>query len=59
MKTIHFIYFIIFGSTVLTIYNIIELDFNHPHKGPISGIVSNLLIILAMLVTIRDTKKKE
>ena len=53
------IYFIIFASIVLMIYNISELDFNNLEKGRFAGIVSNVLLILAMLVTIRDLKKKE
>ena len=59
MKKFYFIYFIIFASIVLMIYNISELDFNNIQKGPFAGIVSNVLLILAMLVTIRDIKKKE
>ena len=57
MKKFYFIYFIIFASIVLMIYNISELDFNSIRKGPFAGIVSNVLLILAMLVTIRDIKK--
>jgi hypothetical protein len=41
------------------IYNISELDFNNIQKGPFAGIVSNVLLILAMLFTIRGVKKKE
>ena len=41
------------------IYNISELDFDNIQKGPFAGIVSNVLLILAMLFTIRDIKKKE
>ena len=59
MKNFYFIYFIIFASIELMIYNISELDFNNIKKGPFAGIVSNVLLILAMLVTIRDIKKKE
>ena len=59
MKNFYFIYFIIIVSIVLMIYNISELDFLNLKKGPFAGIVSNVLIILAMLVTIRDVKKKE
>ncbi|HAB28133.1 hypothetical protein [Xanthomarina sp.] len=59
MKNFYFIYFIIFASIALMIYNISELDFNNIKKGPFAGIVSNVLLILAMLVTIRDIKKKE
>jgi len=59
MKKIYFIYFIIIASIVLMIYNIFELDFDNLEKGPFAGIVSNILLILAMLFTIRDVKKKE
>ena len=59
MKKFYFIYFIIIASIVLMIYNISELDFNNLQKGPFAGIVSNVLLILAMLITIRDIKKKE
>ena len=55
----YFIYFIIIASIVLMIYNISELDFDNVEKGPFAGIVSNILLILAMLVTMRDIKKKE
>tara|TARA_Y100001934_G_C11905495_1_gene564267 strand:+ start:328 stop:597 length:270 start_codon:yes stop_codon:yes gene_type:complete len=55
----YFIYFIIIASIVLMIYNISELDFDNLKKGPFAGIVSNILLILAMLVTMRDIKKKE
>jgi hypothetical protein len=40
------------------IYNILELDFDNLKKGPFAGIVSNILLILAMLLTMRDIKKK-
>jgi uncharacterized membrane protein len=59
MKKNYFIYFIIIASIVLMIYNISELDFNDLEKGPFAGIVSSVLLILAMLCTIRDIKKKE
>ena len=55
----YFIYFIIIASIILMIYNILELDFDNLKKGPFAGIVSNILLILAMLLTVRDTKKKE
>ena len=58
MKKFCFIYFVVFVSIVLMIYNISELDFNNIKKGPFAGIVSNVLLILAMLVTIRDIKKE-
>lgn len=55
----YFIYFIIIAGIVLMIYNISELDFDNLKKGPFAGIVSNILLILAMLLTMRDIKKKE
>ncbi|AXO79239.1 hypothetical protein DZC78_02205 [Olleya aquimaris] len=55
----YFIYLIIIASIVLMIYNISELDFDNLKKGPFAGIVSNILLILTMLVTMRDIKKKE
>ena len=58
MKKFCFIYFVVFVSIVLMIYNISDLDFNNIKKGPFAGIVSNVLLILAMLVTIRDIKKE-
>ncbi len=53
------IYFVIIGSIGLMIYNISQLDFNDLPKGPLAGILSNVLMILAMLITIRALKKKE
>jgi len=55
----YFFYFIIIAGIVLMIYNISELDFDNLKKGPFAGIVSNILLILAMLLTMRDIKKKE
>jgi len=39
------------------IYNISELDFNNLKKGPFAGIISNVLLILSMIFTIRELKK--
>ena len=58
MKKINFIYFIIFASIIIMVYNISELDFNNIKSGPFAGIVSNILLILAMVFTIRDLKTK-
>ena len=57
MKTFYFMYFIIIASIVLMIYNISELDFDNLQKGPLAGIVSNVLLILSMLIIIREVKK--
>jgi len=39
------------------IYNISELDFDNLQKGPFTGIISNVLLILSMIFTIRELKK--
>ncbi len=39
--------------------HISELDFDNLKKGPFSGIVSNILLILAMIITIRKDKAKK
>ncbi|MEQ3664948.1 MULTISPECIES: hypothetical protein [unclassified Olleya] len=59
MTRFHFTNFIIIAATVLLIINIYDLDFNNIKNGPFSGIVSNLLIIIAMILTRRDIKKRE
>lgn len=59
MKKIYFIYLILIASIALLISDIFELDFNNLQKGPFSGIVSSLFLILAMLLTLRDIRKKE
>ena len=51
-------YFIIIASIVLMIYNISELDFENIKKGPLAGIVSNVLLIIAMIFVLSDFKKK-
>mgnify|MGYP006136401339 CR=1 FL=1 len=58
MKKIYFTYLIIIAAIALLVNNILELDFNNLQKGPFSGIVSNLLLILAMIFSIRDIKKQ-
>ena len=59
MTRFHFTNFIILAATVLLIINIYDLDFNNIKNGPFSGIVSNLLIIIAMILTMRDIKKRD
>jgi hypothetical protein len=51
-------YIVIIAGLMLLIWNITELDFNDLKKGPFSGIVSNILLILAMIFSIKDLKKK-
>ncbi len=52
-------YIVMTVGLILLILNISELDFSNLKKGPFSGIVSNILLILAMIVSIRDLRKKE
>ncbi|PIB32275.1 hypothetical protein BFP78_10535 [Gaetbulibacter sp. 5U11] len=59
MKRFYFTYFIIIAATVLLIVNIYNLDFNNINNGPFSGIISNILIIIAMILTRRDIKKRD
>ncbi|WP_407557859.1 hypothetical protein [Winogradskyella sp. 4-2091] len=52
-------YLIIIAGLILLIMHISELDFDNLKKGPFSGIVSNILLILAMIITIRKDKAKK
>lgn len=52
-------YIAMITGLILLIWNISELDFNNLGKGPFTGIVSNVLLILAMIISIRDLKKGE
>ena len=56
MNKLYILYFAIVVSSILLIINISELDFNNLQKGPYTGIVGNVLLIAAMIVTIRDLK---
>lgn len=51
-------YIVIILGSILLVWNILDLDFDNLKKGPFSGIVSNILLIAAMVVSIRDLKKK-
>jgi hypothetical protein len=44
---------------VLLIFNLTELDLNNIKfdKGPMAGIISNILLIVAMIVSIREMRK--
>lgn len=50
-------YIIMILGLVLLIFNILELDLNNLKKGPFLGIISNILLILAMVISIRDLKR--
>ncbi len=52
-------YIVIIAGLILLVWNISELDFDNLKKGPFSGIVSNILLIAAMAVSLRDLMKKD
>lgn len=52
-------YIVMIAGLILLIINICELDFSNLKNGPFSGGFSNVLLILAMIVSIRDLNKKE
>ena len=56
MNKLYILYFAIVVSSILLIINISELDFNNLQEGPFTGIIGNVLLIAAMIVTIRDLK---
>lgn len=52
-------YIVMIAGLILLMWTFSELDFNNLGKGPFTGIVSNVLLILAMIVSIRDLKKNK
>ena len=52
-------YLLIIASVILLVLNLCEFDFNNLKNNKYSGVVSNLLLILAMVFTIRDINKKD
>lgn len=52
-------YLVMIAGVILLIFNISELDFGNFKNGPFFGIISNVLLILAMVISINDLKKKE
>ena len=57
MKKITGAYIILVLSLLLLIWNVYQLDFDNLKNGPYSGIVSNILLMLAMIVSIKDLNK--
>jgi hypothetical protein len=57
MNRIKIAYFLIFASLILLVLNILELDFENLKENKYSGIVSNILLIIAMTLTIYNKKK--
>lgn len=52
-------YIVMIVGMILLIINISELNFSNLKNGSFSGIVSNVLLILAMIISVRDLNKKE
>ena len=52
-------YIVMMAGMILLIINISELDFSNFINRPLAGIVSNVLLILAMIICVRDLNKKE
>ena len=59
MKKLYSVYFVIVVSSILLIINIYELDFDHLDMGSYAGIIGNVLLIAAMIVTIRDIRNTD
>jgi hypothetical protein len=52
-----YIYIILPLAFLVLCFNISELDFDALEKGPFSGIVSNIFVMLAMLISLRNLNK--
>ena len=52
-------YLLMAAGLILLILNITELDFSNLQKESFVGIISNVLLILAMIISVRDLNKKE
>jgi hypothetical protein len=52
-------YFVIFASLILLVFNLYDFNFDNLKENHYSGIASNLLLILAMIVTIRELNKSQ
>ena len=50
-------YIVMIAGILLLFFNVFQLDFSNLSKGPFSGIVSNILLIVAMMVSIKDINK--
>lgn len=59
MNRIKIAYFLIFASLILLVLNISELDFENLKENKYPGIASNILLIIAMILTIYNAKKNE
>jgi len=59
ISRIHVNYFVLFASITLLIYNIYVLGFNNIGNASFSELVLNILLILAIILTLFDLKRKK
>lgn len=52
-------YFVIVASLILLVFNLYDFNFDNIKENHYAGIASNLLLILAMIVTIRELNKRQ
>ncbi|APD07512.1 hypothetical protein UJ101_02008 [Flavobacteriaceae bacterium UJ101] len=59
MKKRYFNYLIITASFVLLILNLLNLDFDDLLNENYLGIISNILLIIAMYISLKDNSRKD
>ena len=59
MKKKTFAYLILLLGVVLLAVSLFDLLFNKPEQTNVSGLISNVLLIVLMVVNIRDLNKNE
>ena len=52
-------YIVMIAGLILFIINIYELDFSNLKNVPFSGIALNVLLILAIIISVRNLNRKE
>lgn len=57
MNNLRWIYLVLIGSIILLVVNIYRLDFYNLKNQNYWGIASNLFVIIAMLLNIKNIKK--
>ena len=57
MNNLRWIYLVLIGSIILLVVNIYRLDFNNLKNQTYWGIASNIFVIIAMFLNIKNIKK--
>jgi hypothetical protein len=57
MNKLKLAYIVLVVSVALLIGNLYRIDYNNIEKSNYFGIISNLLLIILMVISIRDLKK--